>query len=79
VYRLIEDLHGERIRELKQEISCVAIDKPIAKLLGAKAGSPALYVLRYYIGKGGALLSVSINIYPQDRFKLTTRWRLDRG
>ena len=78
IYRLIEDLHGERIREVRQEISCMAIGKPAAALLGAKANSPALHVLRYYIGKGGALLSVSINIYPQDRFKLTTRWRLDR-
>lgn len=77
VYRLIEDLHGERIHELRQEISCTAISKPVAALLGASVASPALYVLRYYIGKGDSLLSVSINTYPQDRFKLSTRWRLD--
>lgn len=79
VYRLIEDLHGERIREVRQEISCVAIPKPVAALLGVRTHAPALYVLRYYIGKGDMLLSVSINTYPQDRFKLTTQWRLDRG
>ena len=77
VYRLIEDLHGETVSEVRQEISCIAIGKKVGALLGARAGSPALYVLRYYLGKGDALMSVSINIYPQHRFKLSTRWRLD--
>jgi DNA-binding GntR family transcriptional regulator len=77
IYRLIEDLHGEKVSEVRQEISCVAISKQAGALLGAKPGSPALHVLRYYLGKGDELMSVSINIYPQDRFKLSTRWRLD--
>ncbi|VWX62438.1 conserved hypothetical protein [Burkholderiales bacterium 8X] len=77
IYRLIEDLHGEKVSEVRQEISCIAIGKKVGSLLGARAGSPALYVLRYYLGKGDALMSVSINIYPQNRFKLSTRWRLD--
>jgi DNA-binding GntR family transcriptional regulator len=79
VYRLIEELHGERIREVRQEISCVALPDAVARLLGAPAQAPARHVLRYYIGKGDRLLSVSINLYPQDRFRLSTRWRLDRG
>ena len=77
VYRLIEDLHGEKISEVRQEISCVAISKSVGALLGARTGSPALLVLRYYLGKDGVLKSVSINIYPQNRFKLSTSWRLD--
>lgn len=79
VYRLIEELHGERIREVRQEIGCVATPAPIATLLGVRSRSAALHVLRYYIGKADQLLSVSINVYPQDRFKLSTQWRLDRG
>lgn len=77
VYRLLEDMHGETIHEVRQEISCVALTRKTAALLGARTGSPALYVLRYYIGKGDALMSLSINTYPQDRFKLSTSWRLD--
>lgn len=77
VYRLIEDLHGEKVSEVRQEIGCVAISKKVAALLGARAGSPALHVLRYYLGKDDALMSLSINIYPESRFKLSTRWRLD--
>lgn len=79
VYRLIEEIDGERVKELKQEISCLAAPAEVAKLLGIAAGEPVLHVLRFYYGRGDALLSVSINYYPQKRFKVTTRWRLDTG
>jgi GntR family transcriptional regulator len=76
VYRLIEKLRGKPAVELQQEISCIALPRKIASLLGAPAGTPALRVLRYYLGEDESLLSVAINTYPRDRFKLTTRWRL---
>jgi GntR family transcriptional regulator len=78
VYGLLEDMHGETIHEVRQEISCLALSRKTAALLGARAGSPGLYVLRYYIGKADALMSLSINTYPQDRFRLSTSWRLNR-
>ena len=77
VYRLIEGLHGERIAELKQEISCISMPKDVGLLMQARARSPALRVLRYYIGSHDHLFSVAVNTYPEGRFKLTTRWRLD--
>lgn len=77
VYQLIEELRGERVHALKQEISCVALPKKIAELLKARSGAPALRVLRYYLGGDESLLSVAINTYPQDRFKLVTRWELN--
>lgn len=79
VYKLIEDLQGHSIVEVRQDIGCIALTRRQAALLGARAGSPALHVLRYYVGKDDALVSLSINVYPQDRFKLSTSWRLDRG
>ncbi len=77
VYQLIEELRGERVHALKQEITCVSLPKKIAELLHAKPGAPALRVLRYYLGGDESLLSVAINTYPQDRFKLVTRWQLN--
>ena len=76
VYSLIEQSNGERIKELKQEVSSIAISRDIAELLGVGAGDPALRVIRYYYSRADILLSVSINIYPADRFNITTRWRL---
>lgn len=77
VYRLIEQLRGEKVQALKQEITCVALSRSVAQLLHARAGSPALRVLRYYLAADETLLSVAINTHPQDRFKLTTRWQLN--
>lgn len=79
VYKLIEAMHGERVVELRQEIGCLAMPRRIAAILGARAASPALRVLRYYVGQRDRLLSVSVNTYPHDRFNLVTRWRLDWG
>lgn len=79
VYRLIEDTYGEKIRELRQDISCTALSAEAGELLGEPPGSPALLVLRYYLGQDNHLMSVSINLYPQDRFTLSTSWRLDWG
>ena len=78
VYELIEQLYGERITELRQEIGCIRMPQAIATLLGTRRGDPALRVLRYYLSEDDTILSVAINTYPQDRIKLTTRWRLDR-
>jgi len=77
VYGLIEEHYGERIVELRQEIGAVAMPARAAKLLRTRPRTPALQVLRYYYGADERLLSVSLNFYPEDRFKFATRWRLE--
>ncbi len=77
IFKLIEQLRGEPVAELRQDISCRAIPRHIAARLEVPAGTPALYVLRYYYGRHDVLLSLSINYYPQDRFVMSTRWQLD--
>lgn len=77
VYGLVERYYGERIAEVQQEIGAVSIEPRIAAILGVKPGSAGLQVLRYYMGRGDRLLSVSMNTYPENRFKFSTRWRLE--
>lgn len=77
VYGLIEEHYGERIVELQQEVSSLATPVRIARLLRAKPRAPALRVLRYYYGGEERLLSVSVNVYPENRFTFSTRWRLE--
>ena len=76
VYRLLEEMYGERITEVRQEISCTALGAPEAQLLGEPAGTPVLLVYRFYLGQDGNLLSVSINLSPPQRLRLATSWRL---
>ncbi len=79
IYSLIEQHYGERVIEVQQDISAVAIAPAEARLLGERARSPGLHVLRYYIGTGDRLLAMSINTYPAKRFQFSTRWRLEWG
>lgn len=79
VYGLIEQHYGERIVEVQQEIGALAIPARLGRLLGAKARAPGLQVVRGYYGGGERLLSVSVNVYPAERFRLSTRWRLEGG
>lgn len=76
VYGLIEKYYGERIVEVQQEVGALPIAARVAKLLDVRPRSPGLQVLRYYLGSGERLLSMSLNIYPAERFKFSTRWRL---
>jgi DNA-binding GntR family transcriptional regulator len=77
VYGLIESQYGEKIVEARQEIEPILLDARIAKLLHATEGQPALQVRRYYYGSNERLLSVSNNIYPEKRFKISTSWHLE--
>jgi len=77
VYGLIEKHYGERIVEVQQEVGTAVTTPRIAKLLHAKARAPALHVMRYYHGARERLLSISVNLYPDNRFKFATRWRLE--
>jgi DNA-binding GntR family transcriptional regulator len=76
VYGLVEKFGGARIMEARQVVGAIGIPTASAHVLGVKAGSPGLFVRRYYLGKEDRLLSVSLNVYPVGRFEFATRWRL---
>lgn len=76
MYGAIESLYGETIQEVTQETDPIAVPAAIAPLLGCEPGTPALHTRRYYIGALDRLLSVSVNLYPRNRFTLRTSWRL---
>ena len=78
VFGLVEKYGGERIVDAHQVVGATAIPAASARILGVKSRSPGLRVQRYYLGLGGRLLSVSLNIYPADRFELSTHWRLQK-
>ncbi|VWX61558.1 conserved hypothetical protein [Burkholderiales bacterium 8X] len=77
VFGLIEKYGGERILEAQQVISALAIPAESARVLGVKPRTPGLLVRRFYLGRNGRLLSVSLNVHPQGRVEFTTTWRLE--
>jgi GntR family transcriptional regulator len=71
VYRIIEDLFGEKVSHVEVEISAAAIGEPEASLLSVPDGTPALKVLRNHTGRGGRVFETSVSLHPQDRFTYT--------
>lgn len=76
-FGLVEKHGGERIVEAQQVVAGLAIPAASARVLGVKPRSPGLLVRRYYLAREQRLLSVSLNVYPADRFELATQWRLE--
>lgn len=77
IYGLVEKFGGERIVEAQQVVGAIGVPKESARILGVEEGSPGLFVRRYYLGQAERLLSVSLNVYPIDRFEFSTNWRLE--
>ena len=68
LYRQIESKFGVRVARVEQQISACALSRPDAEPLLARAGSPALRIIRAYHGDDGRLLEVSDSLHPADRF-----------
>lgn len=79
IYALVEKHTGQRIVEAEQVVGAISIPPASARVLGVKPRTPGLLARRYYSGADDRMLSVSINVYPGERFELATRWRLTSG
>ncbi|UCE30268.1 MAG: GntR family transcriptional regulator [Burkholderiales bacterium] len=68
IYKLIERHFGVRVARIEQRIEAASLSAEDARYLKAKAGSPALRMLRHYYDGGGRLLEVSDSLHPAARF-----------
>ena len=68
LFTMIERQFGEQIAQVQQEIRAIAMPTAVARLLNAKARSPALWVCRRYLNRRGDMVEGSINIHPADRY-----------
>ena len=69
VFPLIEDLFGQRIVEVHQDIAATLIPPALAGSLKVKAGTAALEVRRTYKMTNGAIAQVTISTSPASRFR----------
>ena len=76
VLRLVERRHPLGIGEVVQKIVAATLTRAEARMLGARAGSPALHVTRQYFDAEDRLLMAAVGLYPSDRFSHNTRFRI---
>jgi len=79
IFPLIEDLFGETIAEVSQDISATTIPESLAGPLQAEAGSAAMVVRRAYRTEGGRIAQLTIGTYPAARFRHSLTLRRVRG
>ena len=69
IFHLIEDMFGQRIVEVHQQISATLISSALATDLKVKEGSAALEVRRTYKTADGKVAQATINTHPASRFQ----------
>jgi len=69
IFPLIEDMFGQTVAEVHQQISAVLIPAALAADLGAVKGAAALEVRRTYRTADDTVVQVTINTHPADRFQ----------
>lgn len=79
IFHLIEDLFGQSIVEVHQEIAAALISPALATGLKAKAGTTALEVQRTYKLASGKIAQVAINTHPASRFRHSMTMRRVKG
>jgi GntR family transcriptional regulator len=79
IFHLIEDLFGQSIVEVHQEIAAALISPALAGGLKVKAGTTALEVQRTYKLAAGKVAQVAINTHPASRFRHSMTMRRVKG
>src|SRR5271165_2531862 len=79
IFHLIEDLFGQSIVEVHQEIAAALIPQALADGLKVKAGTTALEVQRTYKLATGKIAQVAINTHPASRFRHSMTMRRVKG
>ena len=79
IFHLIEDLFGQSIVEVHQEIAAALISPALAGGLKVKAGTTALEVQRTYKLADGKVAQVAINTHPASRFRHSMTMRRVKG
>jgi GntR family transcriptional regulator len=79
IFHLIEDLFGQSIVEVHQEIAAGLIPPALTKGLQVKAGATALEVQRTYRLADGKIAQVAVNTHPASRFRHAMTMRRTKG
>jgi DNA-binding GntR family transcriptional regulator len=79
IFHLIEDMFGQRVAEVHQEIAATAVPPRLAAGLRVKAGAMALLVQRTYCLASGKIAQVAVNTHPAPRFRHAMTMRRVKG
>ena len=79
IFHLIEDLFGQSIVEVHQEIAAALVSPALAGGLKVKVGTTVLEVQRTYKLATGKIAQIAINTHPAPRFRHSMTMRRVKG
>src|SRR5712671_504371 len=79
IFHLIEDLFGQSLVEVHQEIAAALVSPVLARGLKVKAGTTVLEVQRTYKLASGKIVQIAINTHPAPRFRHSMTMRRVKG
>ena len=75
IWRLIEDLYGERLVEVEQMLRVCPVPAEIAGGLQVEPNSTVVEVRRIYKTAADKIAQVSVNLYPGEKFRFSMKLR----
>lgn len=72
---LLEKHYGKRSQRVDQDISACLLEAPVARVLEAPEGSPALHLIRRFRDSENEVFEASESILPASRFTYSMRLR----
>ena len=75
IWRLIEDLYGERLVEVEQTLRVRPVPAEIAGPLHVEPNSTVVEVRRTYKTTADKVAEVSVNLYPGEKFRFSMKLR----
>lgn len=68
VFEIIIDEFGETVRNVRVEMFASGVAPDVAEALSVEPGTPAMTIVRRYIGNRGRNFEVSVSVHPEGRF-----------
>lgn len=75
IWRLIEDIYGERLVEVEQNLRVTTAPAEVAAGLGLDHPATVVEVRRTYRTTADRIAEVSVNLYPADQFRFSMKLR----
>ncbi|MET0541376.1 MAG: GntR family transcriptional regulator [Variovorax sp.] len=75
IWRLIEDMYGERLVEVEQMLRVRTVSAELATGLRVEPESSVVEVRRTYKTTSDKVAEVSVNLYPADKFRFNMKLR----
>lgn len=73
IWRLIEDMYGERLVAIEQTLLVRTVPDDLAAGLCVEPGSPVVEVCRTYKTASDKIAEVSVNLYPAEKFRFNMK------